>query len=580
MYANEPLVLELMSLLRSHEVKHIVISPGSRHYAFTRSFENDDYFSLYSIVDERSAAFFALGLIQATGESAAVICTSGTASINYGSAIAEAYYQKLPLVAITADRLPDFLHQMEDQMLDQRQLFEGFVRLTVQLRPITSERDRWYCNRVINEALLEAQDEGGGPVHINVPIESHTNVQFDTVALPDARVIKRHRPGADEGAWSDIASRLTGKRVLLMWGQTAEVSERTLTALTSFASILDVSVFADHLSNVHHPIRVTNPLGLLKSLSPSSTEMRPDIVITLGGNIVFKEESKSYLAGVDFEHWRVDSDGKVSDLYRKLTDVIATKPYVFFEQVVAASESVEEEHTFAKRMLNAGSSIDSPKASYGELAIIGELMKRLPVNSALHIANSAPIRMTQLYPLDSSIAVFCNRGVNGIDGCMSTAIGYAAARPDRQVFLIIGDLTFFYDMNSLWNRHLPTNLRILLINNDGGAIMHSPLPKDYNDRASRHVSAGHHTSAQGWIESLGLAYSSARTAGDAASQLDWLVNPSADESRVVEVFTEKVSDIQQLRSYYGRLHEVTGAQRFKGRARRSVGRVLRTLHLR
>ena len=174
MHARDPLVLELTALLKAHAVRNIVISPGSRHYAFTRTFENDHDFRLHSVVDERSAAFYALGLIQATGEPAATICTSGTAALNYGSAIAEAAAQKLPLVAITTDRLPDYLGQMEDQMIDQRGLFNRSVRHAVDLRPIVNERDRWYCNRVINEALVAARE--GGPVHINVPIESHSGV--------------------------------------------------------------------------------------------------------------------------------------------------------------------------------------------------------------------------------------------------------------------------------------------------------------------------------------------------------------------------------------------------------------------
>ncbi len=194
MYANEPLVLELTALLRAHGVRNIVISPGSRHYAFTRTFENDPYFNLHSVVDERSAAFFALGLIQATGEPAATICTSGTAALNYGSAIAEAASQKLPLVAITTDRLPEYLGQMEDQMIDQPGLFDRFVRFTGDLRPIANERDRWYCNRVINEALISVREGGGGPVHLNIPIESHSGVQFTVPSLPDVRVIARHRP--------------------------------------------------------------------------------------------------------------------------------------------------------------------------------------------------------------------------------------------------------------------------------------------------------------------------------------------------------------------------------------------------
>ena len=204
MYADEPLVLELTALLKAHGVRNIVISPGSRHYAFTRTFENDQDFSLHSVVDERSAAFYALGLIQATGEPAATICTSGTAALNYGSAIAEAAAQKLPLVAITTDRLPEYLDQMEDQMIDQRALFDGSVRYAGDLRPIVNKRDRWYCNRVINEALVAAREGGGGPVHLNVPIESHSGVAVHGAA-PPRRPRDRPTPSRARGTRLDGA---------------------------------------------------------------------------------------------------------------------------------------------------------------------------------------------------------------------------------------------------------------------------------------------------------------------------------------------------------------------------------------
>ena len=182
-------------------------------------------------------------------------------------------------------------------------------------------------------------------------------------------------------------------------------------------------------------------------------------------------------------------------------------------------------------------------------------MRALPQDSSLHIANSAPIRMAQLYGLDPSIDVFSNRGVNGIDGCLSTAIGYAAAT-GRPTFVMIGDLAFFYDMNSLWIRDVPDNLRILLLNNEGGAVMHIPLPGDYSSTvAGRHVSAEHAMSARGWVESLGIEYSAARTAESTAGGIAWLADLDEHGPRVLEVFTEKLADIAQLKAYYSTLVE-------------------------
>ena len=580
MYAQEPLVVELTALLKAHQVRNIVISPGSRHYAFTRTFENDQDFTLHSVVDERSAAFYALGLIQATGAPAATICTSGTAALNYGSALAEAAAQKLPLVAITTDRLPEFLGQMEDQMIDQRGLFDGFVRYAGNLRPITNKRDRWYCNRVINEALIAARESGGGPVHLNIPIESHSGVQFTASQLPDVRVIARHRLESGQLDWTALAERLTRKRVLLVWGQGARPSDRVVAALSGFTEAFDVAVIADHLANLHVDGRIDNPLAFLRIAAATHPELKPDIVITFGGNVVFKEELKGFLSRSDHEYWRVDLDGAIADPFRTLTDVIQCRTEHFLERIVAARTDPPATRTYSGRMLQVANSIPAPSSEHGELAVVGGLMRALPTGSSLHIANSAPIRMAQLHGVDPSIDVFCNRGVNGIDGCLSTAIGFAAATA-KPTFVIIGDLTFFYDMNSLWIRDLPDNMRILLLNNAGGAVMHVPLPQEYSTAvAGRHVSAEHAMSARGWVESLGIEYLEARDAESTATGIDWLVNLDWQGPRVLEVFSNKVTDIAQLKAYYSTLAGGAVEPSAYQRVRRLGGRVLRRVGLR
>ncbi|MBW9122399.1 2-succinyl-5-enolpyruvyl-6-hydroxy-3-cyclohexene-1-carboxylic-acid synthase [Microbacterium trichothecenolyticum] len=578
MYANDPLVLELLALLKAHDVRNIVISPGSRHYAFTRSFENDDFFTLHSVVDERSAAFYALGLIQATGFPAATICTSGTAAANYGSAVAEAYYQKLPLVVLTTDRLPEYLNQMEDQMFDQTRLFEGFTRHTAHLRPIMSARDAWYCNRVINEALIECKTGGGGPVHVNIPLESHTGIRFTAKTLPKARVIVRHNMEVETPDWRATASRLRKKKVLLVWGQGPRPDGATLAALDDFTSTFDCVVLADHLANLHQDRRVENPLSYLKSKESKGAHLQPDLVLTVGGNIVFKDELKNFLKDAQFEHWRIDPDGGIADPFRKLTNVFPTEPRPFLQAVTSAAES-RSASVYAERTISAAITVPAPEAPHGELATIGVLLRSLPKGSALHIANSAPIRMTQLFEIDDSIDVFCNRGVNGIDGCMSTAIGYAAA-VGRPTYLIIGDLTFFYDMNSLWIRHLPDNLRILLLNNEGGAIMHSPLPASYTVAAQQHVTAGHNTTAQGWVQSLSIDYRPVMSADGLTDGISWLTDPFAGSTRLLEVFTEKVSDIHQLKSYYLSILEGPGSNSLWRRGMRFAKKVLRRLGIR
>ena len=482
MYAHDSLVLELTALLKAHGVRNIVISPGSRHYAFTRTFENDRDFRLHSVVDERSAAFFALGLIQATGEPAATICTSGTAALNYGSALAEAAAQKLPLVAITTDRLPEFLGQMEDQMIDQRGLFDRFVRYAGNLRPIANERDRWYCNRVINEALVAAREGGGGPVHLNVPIESHSGVQFTQPQLPDVRVITRHRPSIEEPRLERaVADRLGHKRVLLVWGQGPRPSERALAALAAFTETFDVAVIADHLANVHVASRIDNPLAFLKLPAASQSASQaghPDHVRgehRLQGRVqgISARVGSRALAGRSGRRDR----GSVPHSHRRLPMPPRALPRARRRAHADARGRSELRASHARRPRTRSRRRRRSTANWPPIG--ASHAAHFPDGSALHIANSAPIRMAQLHAIDPSIDVFCNRGVNGIDGCLSTAIGYATETP-KPTFVIIGDLAFFYDMNSLWIRGLPDNLRILLLNNGGGAVMHVPMPADYS----------------------------------------------------------------------------------------------------
>ncbi len=579
MYANEPLVLEMLALLKAHGVRDVVISPGSRHYAFTRSFEADDFFRLHSVVDERSAGFFAIGLTQASGEPAAMMCTSGSAAVNYASAMAEAYYQRRPLIAITSDRLPENLGQVEDQMIDQRGIYDGFVRFSGQLRPIRDARDRWFCNRVINEALLEATRAGSGPVHLNVPIGSHSGGTFDVPALPRVRVIARHGEAAARIDWQAVVDRLAGKRILVAWGQDDPPDSGTGDALAEFAATFGAVVIADHLANIRGDHRLRNPLGLLRALGPAKGKISPDIVIGGGGQMLFKDDLARLIGASGFEYWRIDPKGEVADPFRTLTDIFSTTPADFFQGVVASASSTIGPSPYGARLRALVEKLPLPDSRHGEMSTIGSLLRRVPAGSSVQIANSAPVRMAEMFPLDPSIDVFCNRGVNGIDGCLSTAIGYAKAC-DVPTFVIIGDLAFFYDMNALTIRDLPAGLRILLVNNGGGAVMHAPLPYDYTRHGGRHVSAEHSIDARGWIESLGVEYDRLDPGGDTGRAVAWLSDLGHRGPRVLEAFSDKIDDIEQLRGFNATLAMGTGSAGVYRRLRRFAGRILRRLGLR
>jgi 2-succinyl-5-enolpyruvyl-6-hydroxy-3-cyclohexene-1-carboxylate synthase len=570
MYSNYKLVLHLLSLMKQFGISKIVVSPGSRHFPIIHSMEADDYFTMYSVVDERSAAFFALGLIQQTGQPAAICCTSGTSASNYGSAVVEAFYQGLPLVVLTVDRLPELLGQKEEQVFRQHDLFDGFVKYSGQLKEAKDPLSEWYCNRIINEAFLELDHHGRGPVHLNIPIESHHLDTFETTNLPVARKITRVTADVDDEVWASYSDRLKGKRVLIIWGQSGPMPERLARALDLFVERFNCAIFTDKLSNCQHPRAIRSSYLVLRTMSANERdELAPEIVISLFGNYVFNGEMKAYLkyCGQSFEHWDIGRSD-VCDPFRRLTTIFEMNEEFFFKKMSLATSATGGSAYFSG-WRSIEDSITEPSTGFGEISAIGQLMRALPATAALQIANSLAIRITHFFESDPAIKSFCNRGVNGIDGCMSTAVGYAASSGEP-VFLVIGDLTFFYDMNALWNRHLSPHLRILLLNNEGGGVMHLPLEASLAPVLSRHVSAGHVTSAKGWAESLGMHYLSATSQEEYDKALDVLVNSNEKRPILVEAFSKKEDDVSDYKQYMKSLNKITLADKVKNKLKQKV----------
>ncbi|AWI77589.1 2-succinyl-5-enolpyruvyl-6-hydroxy-3-cyclohexene-1-carboxylic-acid synthase [Parazoarcus communis] len=575
MYSDNKLILQIISLMKQHGILSVVISPGSRHYPLVRSLERDPDFSLYSVVDERSAAFFALGLIQNSGAPVAVCCTSGTSAINYGSAVVEAFYQGLPLVVLTADRLPELLNQKEEQMFLQKDVYDGFIRYQGQLPEVKDGLSEWYCNRVINEAFLELDHHGRGPVHLNFPVESHHTDKFSTESLPKVRKISRVRGDDDPEIWQRYASWLSGRKIMIVWGQSAPTDEALSRAVERFIERFDCVILADKLSNCHTSRTIETAYLALRSMTlEQTTELAPDVVITLFGNYTFNGELKGYLSstGRPFEVWDLGTS-RVSDPFRRLSTVFEVRERFFFEKMCEQAEQ-QGGMDYYEAWSEVDGAIEEPQVDFGEIHAVGQLVRKLPKNAQLHIANSLPIRMVHLFRSDPSVTAYCNRGVNGIDGCMSAAVGFAAATSDP-VYLVIGDLTFFYDMNALWNRHLSKNLRILMLNNEGGGVMHMPLSEGLAPQLSRHISAGHATSAKGWVESVGFRYLAATTREECDAAIDVLTNPAESGPILVEVFSVKEDDVRQLKTYLQELDKLTFGDRVRRRLRRKLPKLFR-----
>ena len=573
MYANNPLVLELIALLKAFGIKKVVISPGSRHRPLVASLENDSYFELFSVVDERSAAFFALGLIQECNEAVAITCSSGTACINYGSAVIEAYYQRLPLLVISSDRNPYFLNQGEDQMYAQSSTFADFTKYHAQLPIINNELDKWYANRLINEGLIALRSHGKGPVHLNLPVDAHHGDSITVPVLPKVRKIT-HNIYSRSLDWSGFVGRLKDKRVAVVWGQSVNSSERLLSAVNVFLSKTGGILLTDKMSNCHSQYAITNTLLVLKTIKPSEYEsLMPDIVISIGGNYIFNNELKNFFRQGTIENWRVGLEDKVCDPFRHLTEMFEMEEADFFEAVSVNinSEAIEG---YREQWLQFSDLPVPSLEQYNELYPIGKLLYALPENSDLQLANSNTIRFANYFPIKDSIRVNCNRGVNGIDGSMSTAVGFSSIN-DRPTFYITGELSFFYDMNALWIKHRSRQLRILLVNNNGGAVMYDLSSRPTDNKYPVYLATGHDAIAKGWAETQGFKYIAAHNKAEVDEGIQQMVDLNQDTPILLEVFTDYNDDGTAASEYFSTLDRRTFSEKVQGKLSRVAHRILK-----
>lgn len=572
MYSDNPIVLQLISLLKQFNIRKIVISPGGRHVQLSLSLEADPFFDLYSVVDERSAAFFALGLIMETGEPVAIACTSGTACINYSSGVAEAFYQHLPLLILSADRLPHFLNQGEDQMLDQIQIFKNITKFQANLPHINTELDKWWCNRLINEALNKLTVHGSGPVQINFPIKDIYGNNFEVKELPRVRKFTINS-ALHKLNFSSFAKKLRNKKIILIWGQSVAATESLCKEIDKFVSDYDAVILTDPMANCPVKGAIKNSLGLLHGLPFNDRQfLTPDIVITFGGSTVFTVECRILCSTHVTQHWSIDPSGDVSDPFHNLTEVFEMDELVFFSLINDCfSNKGAFPDNFKNLWLSLSEELLEPKLEqYNQLTVIGRFIKHLPASSSLHLANSNAIRFASCYSIPDNVKVYCNRGLNGIDGSMSSAIGFASSSPSP-VFYITGDLSFFYDMNSLAIKHLSSNLRILLINNYGGGFMYNQK-RIVNGEKSLTLAADNKVEVKRWVESVGFKYYSAHNNEEVEQGIRELVKSESDNPIILEVFTNLKEDGNLLWNYYGTLDNRTLLDKIKGKLHQKFSR--------
>ena len=547
MYSDLKNVQILIALLKEYNIHRIVLSPGGRNVPFVHSVENDPDFTCYSIVDERSAGFFALGIIQKTHEPVAICCTSATAVCNYMSAVNEAFYQKLPLVVLTADRNGYYLNQNEDQMIPQTAIFRDVCKKEVSLPIVKDELDEWYCGRLVNEALSELVHHSVGPVHINFLIEK-VGAGYNTPSLPPVNKIERIMKKNLE-AWKTAQEQLYGKKILLIYGQHLSKQSNIEELLNKFALQYNCVIAADYLSNIHCEKQFNTFLISNTNAFESLNEILPDIVITMGENYV--SEIRNWLKRNigKFVHWRVNEDGEFADQFHNLKYVFECTDEEFIDKLLPVNEGIQDTNTYYEQWLLLQRKIEFSNLPYSSMYITKRYFEKIPKCSNLHLANSNSVRLAQMFPLDSSISVFCNRGTNGIDGSMSSFMGLAAVS-DELSFLLIGDLSFFYDMNALWNRYVGSNIRILLMNNSGASIFHVSPGEKLLPTIDRFTAAEHDAKAESWVKSRGMKYLTASTIEEFEKNIDVFTDTNAKIPMLFEVFTDKAEDADLMKKFY------------------------------
>ena len=532
MYSDKINVNILTSLMVAHGVRTVVVCPGSRNAPLAHNFASCPEMYCVAATDERSAGFYALGLALASERPVAVCVTSGSALLNLAPAVAEAYYREVPLLVISADRPLAMINQLQGQTLPQAGALGMMVKATMQLPEPHNEVERWHCNRLVNEAMIKMLLHGGGPVHINVPI-SEPLYNFAAEELPEERKISMAAASADEALLTAIAADFAKARKPLIvvgqmerreWHRAAEAVEKLETRAVVLAEKL--SDDSDHQLPA---------LDMLVELMANAADYQPDYIIYIGGNMVAKAMRQFLQQTKPRRSIVVNEAGEVADVMMNATDIVEAKPNEMLRALASAVSSDKGASAWIEswQRLKA-EAIEQANVATGNWqneaireffhAIRGKEMN-------VHVANSLSVRMALKY---ADRYLYVNRGVNGIEGSLSTAAGFSIMS-ECPVTCIIGDLSFFYDANALWNQELCGNFRILLLNNKCGGIFSKFEQLADSPACDSYVMAKHNATAEGVCMQNNVVYRKAQTDDQIREGISWLIDEKSPRPMLLEV---------------------------------------------
>lgn len=559
MYSIKKNVLQLVSLLKKAGIRNYILCPGSRNIPLIQSIASVKEFHCTSVTDERSAGFYAIGQMQALGRPVAVCCTSGSAVLNLHPAVCEAYYQQLPLLVITADRPQEWIGQMDGQTLPQADAFGSLIRKSVILPEIKDNIEEWYCNRLINEALYSLTYPQNGPVQINVPI-SEPFFDFSENELPDERIIEHVQAESIMIPPQLILPLENSKRIMLIIGQRS-YKEENITNILDICHEKGIVVIGEHLANIGTNCHFDEMLAT--GTLADDLDLCPDLVIYCGGHIVSKRLKHWIRKNPPRYQWWITTNDSMPDIFQHLTTTIQChSPYLFLHMLlekIPCKSNYESYRASKEKLMQSLNHSLWNKKDYCDITVLGSFVEHLNKqkikdSASIQVANSSMVRNLQLFDLPDGIRTLCNRGVNGIEGSLSTAVGYALANKGL-TFCLIGDLSFFYDMNALWHDHLPTNLRILLLNNNNGQIFHL-LPHLQSPYLKKFISATHHFHAGSWAKECGMSYIRCNDADSLTNVWDDFFKEKSDKPILIEAVTDSKTDELIYKQYYNHLKQI------------------------
>lgn len=558
-------VQTLVFAAKKFGVRHVIISPGSRNAPLTISFKRSGWFTCHSMPDERAAGFYGLGMALRLREPVILICTSGSAAANYLPAITEAFFNRVPLMAVTADRPLSWTDQGNGQTIRQEKLFSNHIRHEFSLisEPKNAEED-WQNRRLISESFNTAICLNPGPVHINVPLfeplynteevsEKNENMRFYRSELFSNPIAS--------AAVSDLARLVSEKeKVMVLVGQHHHDRE-LLEILAKWSELPNLVTLTETTGNINIPGSIDTIDRIIMPLEKTGaiSNYLPDVLITIGGYVISKKLKNLIRSHKPQEHWHIHLYDTGLDTYMSLTREINANPVVFLEKTLETinpkkSSSYSSDWKMMEKFAEEAHRKYLKTCPFSDFKAF-ELIDRFLIdqNLTLHLSNSTPIRYIQLYGLRENITYHCNRGTSGIDGCTSTALGWAKASENEKVLLISGDMSFVYDSNAFWNRSLPENFKAVVINNNGGGIFRIIQGASTIEEREEYFEAHHKVDLEHLTGAYGLDYfylNSAENSEHVLAEFWKSIGPA-----VLEIKTPTEQNDQLLMEYFNFIAE-------------------------